>query len=465
LKNDPAIIQRSKELTDNRASEISKERNIPIEEAHQLVKSQIGGTLKTEDTIIFRNHGVVSVVDVIINHGKYDHEQCADPCEPEHGTSKAIFYANNGKKLIIHSMLHGGQNYYFSESLKELAWSFDDAALTVKEVTFNAEGVTSKGINDLAEDILFHNNFTELELDSIKNLMKRYLKISKSTLNKVIKSASVSDDDSQELTHHDIVEKYIGQHLPKSPNVVGSEGLLWRYKDEIGLYDPFPLTNIEGEIGGYFPGKNCKKGSDYKAIARLVYHKLKKDDFFSDIPYGVAAKSNFIRIEDDGSIKYEPYTPDHRQRCKLDVDPEQKPAPIFKQYLIDTFGELDKNPELILLQQCIGGLVSGTFRKVQRALLLKGGGSNGKSVLLELLENMFPPGSKSAVSPNDLNDDNCKADLYGKIINIVGELDETRPLRSSFKDLIGCDTSIRANRLITVLENNKYETFSNNFQQ
>ena len=447
LKNDPDIIRRSNGLADRKASEISKERNIPIEKAHQLVKKQLGGNLHAGDTVIFQNYGAVSVADVIANYKKYDLEPCADPGETEYGTSKAIFYANGGDKFIIHSVLHGGRNYFLQGRHEDSTWFFEHAKLTLEKVDCDAGYATRNNIFALVEDILHHNKFTELEMDSIKDSIKKYLKINKGVLDKVIKSASENDDDTRELTHHDIVEKYIEQHLPTSPNVVGFKGCLWIYNDKSGLYEQSPLTKIEDEVGSDFSGKNCKKGSDYKAIARLAYIKLSRDAFFNEAPYGVAAKSNFIRVADDGSIKYEPYTPDHRQRSKLDVDPIQKDAPLFWQFLQDTFDGPDCKQQIALLQQIMGALVTGTFSKLQMAVLLIGDGSNGKSVLLEILDNMFPPGAKCAISPSDLDKENYRAELLGKVINIIGDLDETRSLKASFKDIVGCDTQISARQL------------------
>ena len=448
LKNDPDIVQRSNELAARKASEISKERNIPIEKAHQLVKSQLGGNLHVDDTIIFQNYGAVSVADVIANYEKYDHEPCADPGETEYGTSKAIFYANGGEKFIIHSVLHWGRNYFLQGRHEDSTWSFEHAKLTLEKVDCDAGYATENNIFSLVEDILHHNKFTELEMDSIKDSIKKYLKINKGALDKVIKSASANDGDSkQELTHWAIAEKYREQHLHKQSEVVGSEGCLWIYNDKNGLYEQFLLNKIEDEVGKYFPGTNCKKGSDYKAIARLVYDKLCNNSFFSEAPYGVAAKSNFIRIADDLSIKYEPYTAGHRQRYKLAVDPIQKDAPLFLQYLNDTFDGPDCKQQIALLQQIMGALVTGTFSKLQMAVLLIGLGSNGKSVLLELLNNMFPPGAKCAISPSDLDKENYRAELLGKVINIIGDLDETRSLKASFKDIVGCDTQISARQL------------------
>jgi P4 family phage/plasmid primase-like protien len=331
------------------------------------------------------------------------------------------------------------------ESNEESPWSFEDAEFTLKKVNYDAGSTTSKGVIGLAEDILNHNNFSDLEMDAIKSLIKQYLRINKGALDKVIKAVhQENDDDTPELTHSDIADCFIEQHLPEQPKVVGAEGYLWGYNDTSRLYIKCPLTKIEAKVGSNFSGKNCQKGSDYKAIARLVYIKLACEGYFSEAPYGVAAKSYFIRIADDLSLISESYTPGHRQRHKLPADPERRDAPLFTQYLKDTFAGDHFKQQVALLQQIMGGLVTGVFSKLQRAVLLIGTGSNGKSVLLELLEHIFPPGLKAAVPPDVFDQEYYRAMLAGKIINIVGELDKTKSLKSVFKDIIGCDTPLSA---------------------
>lgn len=123
LKGDPEILKRSAELANRKATVISRERGIPIERAREFITSQIGGDLLVDDLIIFQKFGEVSVGDVLADLSRYDLEPCADPGEPEYGTSKAIFYANDGEKPLVHSVLHWGRNYFLPvETLDDFEW-------------------------------------------------------------------------------------------------------------------------------------------------------------------------------------------------------------------------------------------------------------------------------------------------------------------------------------------------------
>ena len=112
LRNDPETVRRSDELAERKASVISQQRKIPIEQARKIITSQVGGNLEPDDIRTFQEEGDVLVSDVVADLKKYNLEPCADPGEPEYGTSKAILYANAGEKPVVHSVLHWGKNYF-----------------------------------------------------------------------------------------------------------------------------------------------------------------------------------------------------------------------------------------------------------------------------------------------------------------------------------------------------------------
>jgi len=439
------------EYVGQETKELVKKVGIAPDKARIMIISRQSGILKDDDVLFFSHlNGHFITVGTVLNTGaQYDHKSLADPLEPDYdggSTTKAKFYWNKGINPIIHSFCHGSIKYTFERFEDGPEWSFDDA----ETVLVNSENCSnsSKDRMDLANDILQHSSFEAFEIDIIRDLIKKHLQLNKGAQDKVIKELKFNeyaeDEDTPDPTHWEIAQIYIEDNLPNYPQVVGAEGALWVFSPKSGLYEEFPLTKVEDLVGQNFCGNNCKKGADYKSIARIVYNKLFQKDFFGDAPYGIAALSQFILIDKGGSIRTELYRPDHRQRYKLSVDPYKLDAPLFFKYLEDTFTGEGFEQNIALLQEIMGGLVIGCFNKLQRAVLLLGSGSNGKSVLLELLENMFPPGLKSAVSPNDFDGEYYRAELAGKVVNIVGELDKTKFLRSVFKDVIGCDTSISA---------------------
>ena len=98
------------EETKNSAKPLSKA------EALDIVRSRANGELDLNDVLNFDTLGQVSVQDVLADPEKYDEESLSDPLEPEEGSNKAKFFANldKGYPPKIHSFLHGGQTYTFS---------------------------------------------------------------------------------------------------------------------------------------------------------------------------------------------------------------------------------------------------------------------------------------------------------------------------------------------------------------
>ncbi|MCI5157385.1 MAG: hypothetical protein D3906_02910 [Candidatus Electrothrix sp. AUS1_2] len=72
-------------------------------------------------------------------------------------------------------------------------------------------------------------------------------------------------------------------------------------------------------------------------------------------------------------------------------------------------------------------------------MLLYGGGENGKSVILEMIQHLMPEHLCAAVRPDKFKEEYSKAQLAGAYVNIVGELERDKPLSSEFKDIVGGD--------------------------
>lgn len=83
----------------------------------------------------------------------------------------------------------------------------------------------------------------------------------------------------------------------------------------------------------------------------------------------------------------------------------------------------------------------------EKAVMLVGEGSNGKSVLINLIEALLGEGNVSHASLQELNDDRfARADLYGKLANTFADLPGEKLLMTGiFKALVSGD-SIRAQR-------------------
>ena len=96
---------------------LAKIQNITSGKAEEILRSRANGVLEKKDVIHFKSFGQVPVSSVLDDPEKYNKQYCADPLEQEEGTSKALFFSNEDTGTpLIHSMLHGGQDYWLKHS-------------------------------------------------------------------------------------------------------------------------------------------------------------------------------------------------------------------------------------------------------------------------------------------------------------------------------------------------------------
>jgi putative DNA primase/helicase len=99
-------------------------------------------------------------------------------------------------------------------------------------------------------------------------------------------------------------------------------------------------------------------------------------------------------------------------------------------------------PDCVSLMAEIIGMCLLPTSRFRRAVMLLGAGSNGKSVLLKVIKSLLGDDNISSVTLQALSEDRfAKAQLFGKLANIAGDLDP-KPVESSgaFKMLTGEDT-------------------------
>ncbi len=451
LKGLPATVKKADVLVRKRASKISEERDISFDDALVILKEQEAGDLYAHDIIEFQKFGGMSVKDILADPEIYDQEPCADPSEPEAGTNKAKFYFNNGEKPIIHSMLHGCKNYFLKGNLPVVFWDYDELIFYLEKVGESECSQAERG--KFLDDLIAHTDRTDLYgWDSTRKKIKECLHCNMGTIDAAVVVATDSDgglgglgDDEDFRTHAELSLDFVSG-IDKT-KLISTEGRLWEYQDKHGVFIPKEIERLELRLGTQYSGSYCKKGGDYRAVAKLVYTYLFKKDFFQNLTYGLPGKDRFFSLK-GGVVVAQDYTKELRQRVKLDLEPVRGECPMFKQYLEDSFQGEEQEEQIALLQEIMGGLVIGGFGRIQRVILLYGSGANGKSVFLELLSNLFPASMRCSISPSDFGNEYYRAELAGKVVNIVGELPQTKSLPSaSFKDITGNDTEITGRQI------------------
>lgn len=168
------------------------------------------------------------------------------------------------------------------------------------------------------------------------------------------------------------------------------------------------------------PVANNNKRSEFKGL--LLSTNVVDADFFGSSNTGYINFNNgVLRIEDR---KLLPHSPDYGFQYVLpyDYNPHAK-APEF-QKMLDNVTLNDKTLQTLLLEY-IGYAISGKRASMgSKALILTGGGSNGKSTFLNIVKMLIGKDCYSAVSLTDMKDANARYSMVGKLFNICEEEEE-----------------------------------------
>jgi putative DNA primase/helicase len=126
------------------------------------------------------------------------------------------------------------------------------------------------------------------------------------------------------------------------------------------------------------------------------------------------------------------------RQSPINFNPEAE-CPKFKEFLDDIVREADKK----VVQEMFGYALMNK-QPYQKAFMLVGEGSNGKSTLTEILENLIGSESISNVELQDLQKNRfAAAELFGKKANIASDISGSAMKETSqFKTLTGGDTTM-----------------------
>jgi len=124
----------------------------------------------------------------------------------------------------------------------------------------------------------------------------------------------------------------------------------------------------------------------------------------------------------------------------FEYKPELPEPVMFLAFLNDCFEHQpppirERNIELV--QQTIAATLYQRGPALQKAVLLYGAGSTGKSQLLEIIKRLVPTSKTCAVAPDQWSDAVQARGLNDKLLNVCGELSETKSIDAQrFKDIV-----------------------------
>ncbi len=174
----------------------------------------------------------------------------------------------------------------------------------------------------------------------------------------------------------------------------------------------------------------------------LAKHRVAFPGYFGSARTGVAFENGFVVIK-NGAVALEPHSPDNRMLNALPFPYVQSLThAAWDEFLHGVFrDDPDQQLKIQCVQEFVGASLFGIAHRYAVALILLGEGRNGKSVLLKVISALFPRSAISFVAPHLWEkDDYRRAELAGKLLNVVSELPRADVLKGeAFKAVVAGD--------------------------
>ena len=247
--------------------------------------------------------------------------------------------------------------------------------------------------------------------------------------------------------HAELASHLLKKLSLEKEGLVFDEDTLYQYQPSHGVWAPVDndylstaIQKLAGTPVMAYGGKGLTvKQYDVDGTIKMIKSQAARTGFFSDAPPGLAyANKVFVSITPNG-VQKEKLGKQHKVRTvfNFDYDPKAR-SPEFQKFVNKLFeGDEDAQQKKDFLQEIFGASLARCATKLQRCALLIGDGGNGKDTLIEVLKDVFPPGTVAHSPPHRWKHEYARADLSGKWLNVVGELPEVE-LESSdtFKAIV-----------------------------
>lgn len=390
------------------------EKGIDEDDADQIVESCLAGTLLGSFWLEFDDGFECYVRDVLRDPRTFDGKTLPDPKEPDRGKNKARVFFND-PDVVIHSNLHGGQNFVLR---------YDCASLL--EVVEQADKLPKTGkLFSLAE-------VDPTEQEQVLAALKDKFGVTMRALRQAVEQRV-----ARPLTHQQMADRFVEEHgLMKF-----ADGAIWK-PDKKNIWQKFESAEVEKEVGQMFKDQTlARTQSQYSQVRRQIQNTLSEPQFFADAPFGLAGPSGFFTIDDDGRLKRELLTADHRQKFAVPFDANLKePQPEkMLDFLHHSFKDTEAKMQIARFQEAGGATLTGIGAQQEKAFFLVGPGNSGKSTALRIIERFIPDDLVASPNPQRFNNEYSLAKMAGARMIIYAEMDKVT-LGGTFKALTGRDT-------------------------
>lgn len=230
-------------------------------------------------------------------------------------------------------------------------------------------------------------------------------------------------------------------------DLVGDEGRIHRYRPS-GLFEDVDRGDQSRIVQGFAGTPAGEKGKplevsagDVAGAMRLAYDQVHVRDFFAGAPSGLAFANGFASVS-ERAVLLRPHARENRARAgyPFAFDASARPSR-WLQFLSEVFAtDHDQAQRIAFLREWLGAALLGLAPRWELALVLLGGGANGKSTFIRIVSGAMPAGSTCAIPPQLWGNEYRLALMRGCRLNIVAELPTSDILASeSFKAIISGD--------------------------
>lgn len=280
------------------------------------------------------------------------------------------------------------------------------------------------------------NSLTVMDVDKILNkLTKSGAGVPVATLRKQIRE--IKAGPVLGVSHTEIAQAIVKELVKKQGAVAYYNGKLWCYNGSHWeeLKDQVVRMYIQNEYGAL---DLSKRGNDHKQIVNIIKDQVpQRLTVDSDDVLGVNFANGFLTRD----LKLVPHSADFGMTYTLPFCYDEKLAgkfPKFDKFLTDSWGHhADFEQKKTVLQEAIAATLFGVMTSFARCVLLYGPGGAGKSVMMDVVSSLVPDEGRCALSPDKWGENFVLPNFAGKILNVAGELHESKRIDGKlFKEII-----------------------------
>ena len=251
----------------------------------------------------------------------------------------------------------------------------------------------------------------------------------------------------------------VGFKLDENGKVIGVNGnkfarylrskftLCYTEEGRFYVYDDGYFRYVEEiRLSQWFRNEVHKFASDVWSVSmEAQYMAALKREALAEKP--MDNNRNFLNLKDGmlnlDTLELLPHDPKYGSTIRIPIkfDSGAK-CPRFIRFLREIF---DNDKERIRVVRQMMGYILTSSTKAQKAFIFYGAGSNGKSVLAEIIHELCGTGNVSAVSLNELSKSFARLDLMDKCLNLVTEAEvDGKSFNTEFFKTLVSGEAIRA---------------------